>query len=326
MKLPHFEIHFPESHEEALDLANHFGARGRYLAGGTDLLVSLKMGAVSASHLIDISGIRGLSEIRDLSNGELELGVNTPLHQVAGSKIIQEHAPALSQAAEVVGTTQIRNVASLGGNLCQNTRCRYFNRTDDLAQILPLCLKRGGEVCHVVPGKNRCFATYQGDLAAALLAHDATLKVERKNESRVISIESLFTGDGKDPLALEPGELITAIRIPESRKTKFSGYRKYRLRRGIDFPLVGVAVCRVPFSKALPEGGFRVGLTGIGSQPIGLGFKETPSDKSLSEVIEKTIQPVNNVSGSAWHRRIMAQQLACDLSKELRAKMEAGIE
>ena len=163
-------------------------------------------------------------------------------------------------------------------------------------------------------------------MAAALLSHRANIKVERKNESRLIPIESLFTGDGKDHLALSPGELITAVQIPAFEKRVLSGYLKYRLRKGIDFPLVGVAVSCLPFSKELPQGGLSVGLTGIGSQPINLTFNELPSEGSLAGLIGEKIHPVNNVGGSPWHRQRMAQQLACDLLRKLIPKMGTGIE
>ena len=149
-----------------------------------------------------------LNKIRILSNNDIELGANTLLSSIASSKKVQEHAPAVSQAAEVVATTQIRNIGSLGGNLCQSTRCRYFNRTQDLAQILPLCLKRGGEVCHIVPKKKRCFATYQGDMAA--VSEDTGVILWRRKLSSYTGLgadwRQLYITDADDHVwAIDPG-------------------------------------------------------------------------------------------------------------------------
>ena len=321
MKLSKFEIHSPDSLAEAMDLAHEYGDTGRYLAGGTDLLVLLKLRTVSATHLIDMTTLPGFNDTRLLPGGGMELGSGLSLNRISNSQEVMKNAPAIFQAAGTVATAQVRNMGTLGGNLCQNTRCRYFNRTQNLTQILPPCLKRGGEVCHVVPKAKKCFAVYQGDLAAALLAHHAILHVEGKGGTRQIPIDELFSGDGRSPLTLAHGELITMSRLPRTPGDSVSGYRKYRLREGIDFPLVGVAIRIVNESEEFPEGYLSVGITGVDSGPLGLTLQGPPDEEALVSMIDEAVHPVDNVGGTPWHRRTMAQQMARDLLQDLQKNL-----
>ncbi|MBW1803221.1 MAG: FAD binding domain-containing protein, partial [Deltaproteobacteria bacterium] len=307
MKLSKFEIHSPDSLAGAMDLAHEYGDNGRYLAGGTDLLVLLKLRAVSATHLIDMTTLPGFDDTRSLPGGGMGLGSGMSLDRISHSEEIMKHAPAVCQAAGAVATAQVRNMGTLGGNLCQNTRCRYFNRTQHLAQILPPCIKRGGEVCHVVPKAKKCFAVYQGDMAAALLAHHAILHLEGKEGSRQIPIDELFSGDGRSPLTLDRGELITMAFLPRTPGDGVSGYRKYRLRAGIDFPLAGVAIRIVNASEEFPEGCISVGITGVDSRPLGFTLPGPPDEEALANMINDAVHPVDNVGGTPWHRRTMAK-------------------
>lgn len=320
MKLPKVEIHSPDSLTQAIDLACEYGDDGRYLAGGTDLLVSLKLRAISATHLIDMITLPGFNDIRMLPGGGMELGSGLSLNRIFNAQEVRQNAPSVFQAAGAVGTAQVRNMGTLGGNLCQDTRCQYFNRTQNLAMILPPCWKRGGEVCHVVPKARKCAAVYQGDMAAALLAHGAVLHVEGKGVNHHLSIHELFSGDGKSPLTLARGEWITMVRLPAAKGGHVSGYRKYRLRGGIDFPLVGVAIRIENESPEFPEGCLRIGITGVDSRPIGLTVQAPPDEEALAGMIAEAVHPVDNVGGTPWHRRTMARQMARDLLRELMGK------
>jgi 4-hydroxybenzoyl-CoA reductase subunit beta len=322
MRLPHFQIHFPATLKEALDLGDLFSQQGRYLAGGTDILVLMKQRALSAKDLIDISALPEINEIHTLEGGVFEIGAGVSLSRVASSKLVQKHAPCLSEAAEAVASVQVRNMGTVGGNLCQSARCRYYNRSRTLAKLLPLCLKRGGEVCHIVPNAGRCYAAYQGDLAAALFAHQAMVRVATKENFRLIPIEALFSGDGKSPLTLAPGELIAAVRIEKSRKGNLSRYKKYRLRGGIDYPLVGVGIHFMRSSAEFAEGVTNIGITGVDSKPFGISLAGFPDEEALTHAIRERVHPVNNLGGTAWHRRIMAQQMALDLLGDFRIRME----
>ncbi len=313
MKLPTINLHQPTTLAEALNLSNTLGPGSRFLAGGTDLLARLKRGAAKAAELISLVHIPELRQIRGLTIGG---GVN--LYSLLEVTDLHRQFRALSQAAAVVAGPQVRNQGTLAGNLCQDTRCLFFDCSDGLARARPLCLKRGGEECLAVPGSKKCFAAYQGDTAAALLALGAEVKIEHLGGSRRLALADLFSGYGDRPLSLAPGEVLTQIILPQPQSEIRSGYRKYRLRGGIDFPLAGVALNLVPPCSETPQGEVRVGLTGLSSRPqlLNLGGKASPDE--LAEAVHRAARPVDNVGGQARHRRYMACQMARDLLEELR--------
>lgn len=317
MKLPAFNLHQPTTLIQALELAGSLGSGARFLAGGSDLLARLKLGASQAADLISLAAV---TELRRIDG--LEIGGCVSLQALGDIPDIQARFPALAQAAQSVGSAQVRNQATLAGNLCQDTRCWYFNRSQRLAQAKPGCRKRGGGECLAVPGSQRCFAAYQGDTAAALLALGAEVVLQRNGGSRRIGLADLFLDGGERHLDLAPGELLSRVILPAPLPGSCSGYRKFRLRSGIDFPLAGVALNLLPPDFQAPDGKVRVGLTGLSSRPRLLVLEGGVSTEELAEAVRRAARPVNNVGGSAWHRRHMAGQMAKDLLQELRN--EAG--
>ena len=317
MNLPSFNLHQPATLPQALDLASSLGSGARFLAGGSDLLARLKLGTSQATDLISLAAV---TELRRIDG--LEIGGCVSLQALVDDPDIQRRFPALAQAAQSVGSVQVRNQATLAGNLCQDTRCWHFNRSQRLAQAKPGCRKRGGGECLVVPASERCFAAYQGDTAAALLALGAEAVLHRKGENRRIGLADLFLDAGDRNLDLAPGELLSRVILPDLPPESRSGYRKFRLRSGIDFPLAGVALNLLPPDSQAPYGELRVGLTGLSSRPLLLVLEGGISAEELGEVVRQAAHPVNNVGGLAWHRRYMAGQMAKDLWKELQD--EAG--
>jgi len=313
MILPPFNLHQPSTLAEALELADVVGPAARFLAGGSDLLVRMKMGATRADDLISTSAIK---EIQHMDG--LEIGGGVSLNFLAKSAVIKSRFSALSEAAESVGTAQVRNKGTLAGNICQETHCVYYNRSNRLAGLKPTCFKRGGGECLAVPGAKRCYAAYQGDTAAALLALGAEVRLRRKGNSRRISLYDLFNDDGDRHMNLLPGELLTHVILPEIVPESRSGYLKFRLRAGIDFPLAGVALHLVPASPEAPAGRVRVGLTGLSSRPLLVILDGEVSPGELGEAVRRAVRPVNNVGAKAGHRRHMAVQLAMDLMEKLK--------
>lgn len=313
MKLPAINLHQPTTLAEALNLADTLGPGSCFLAGGTDLLARLKRGAAKATELISLVHITELRQIRGLTIGG---GVN--LYSLLEVTDLPQQFRALTQSIAVVAGPQVRNQGTLAGNLCQDTRCLFFDRSDGLARARPLCLKRGGEECLAVPGSRKCFAAYQGDTAAALLALGAEVKLEHPRGSRCLVLADLFSGRGDRPLSLTHGEMLTQIILPQPQPGARSGYRKYRLRGGIDFPLAGVALYLTPPCPETPQGEVRVGLTGLSSRPIFLKTGGKVSPDELAEAVHRAARPVDNVGGQARHRRHMACQMARDLLEELR--------
>lgn len=313
MILPSFNLHQPATLSEALELSADLGPSAHFLAGGSDLLVRIKLHATPVTDLISIGAVKELQRIEGL-----EIGGGVSLQSLVSNPAIKKRFPALSQAVESVGTAQVRNMGTLAGNICQETRCWYFNRSQRLARLKPICIKRGGAECLVSPKTKRCFATYQGDTAAALIALGAEVRLQSKGQSRQIGLTDLFRDVGDHHLNLMPGELLTHVILPDPSPASLSGYSKFRLRAGIDFPLAGVALNLIPPGTEKPEGEVRVGLTGLASFPQLLVFDAGVSPVELGDAVRRIARPVNNVGGQSGHRRHMAGQLAEDLIKELR--------
>lgn len=315
MKLPIFNLHQPTTLDQVWDLCNDLGPGARYLAGGTDLLAKLKRGAAKAREIISLTRIPSLRHIEDSA-----IGGGVTLQTLAEDPRIRSRFPALAQAAAVVGGAQIRNQGTLAGNLCQDTRCLFFDRSDDLARAKQLCLKRGGSECLAVPGAKKCFAAFQGDTAAALLVLGAEARLEGPAGSRNVALSDLYSGLGDQHLTLNQGEIMTQVILPQPRAGSRSGYRKFRLRGGIDFPLAGVALHLASPSPEAPQGKLMVGLTGLATKPRLLSLDGDVSADELAEAVSGAVRPVDNVGGQAGHRRHMARIMALDLLEELRSE------
>ena len=262
MRLPRFEHLQPNSLEEALDLLSEYGEEAKVIAGGTDLLVTMKHRLLTPQYLLDLKGL-GLDFIEE-SQEVLKIGALTRLTTLTKSPLVRERFPVLAQAASCVAAPPLRNMATLGGNLCLNTRCFFYNQSQFWRQARPPCFKTGGEMCHAVKGADHCYSAYQADLAPVLIALEARVKVQSSNSKvqgsnskkvseRAIPLLDLYTGQGEKPIALEAGEILTEVEIPtpiiaesEIRNPKSEirwggDYQKLRYRGAMDFPLLGVA-------------------------------------------------------------------------------------
>ncbi|CAB1065748.1 hypothetical protein D1BOALGB6SA_10547 [Olavius sp. associated proteobacterium Delta 1] len=312
MLLPSFEYAAPTTVGKAVSAQK---ASGNFLAGGTDLFVALKDQIAAPDLLIDLGGISRLNGIkRDSKTRELRVGALTTLTQLQESPLVQEHLPALSQIVPLVSTQQLRNMGTLGGNLCLDTRCCYFNQPSFLKMRWEPCLKIGGKICHVVKKSDICHAVYSGDMAAPLIALDAKLRLagdRRKNETDLLSF---FTGSGIKPNILKFNEILTEIRIPAIPENAGFSYRKLRLRDTVDFPLLGVAVFVQLDGKNGKCRQVRLVLGAVGPAPLGVkeasrlmhGRHITP--KLIDEVAgaaRRMAHPVDNTASSPRYRRQM---------------------
>jgi 4-hydroxybenzoyl-CoA reductase subunit beta len=315
MRLPKMDHCAPASVAEACSLLDQYGAEARVLAGGTDLLPACKLRNLRPSVLI---GLRGIGELRGIDfseEGGLRIGAMTRLHDLRSDPSILRHCPGLARAAASVGAVQLQLMGTLGGNLCLNTRCTYYNQSETWRKSRAVCLKMGGEACHVVPKGGKCYAVYSGDTAPVLIALNATARLSSSAGEREIPLAELYTGDGKAPIALRPGELLREVVIPPAKGTRKSVYLKYRKRAAIDFPMVGVAVRMDTNGGGVCTAG-RVVLNAVGSAPV-----EVPEGETLLKgqvltaalidevagLAEKAAHPVANTAGSTpAYRRKMA--------------------
>lgn len=240
MKLPNFDYREPTTLAEVLSMLDDLRGTARVLAGGTDLLPLMKFGLAAPATLISLKHIQ---ELRGIVHRDQEvfIGAMTLLADLAASALIRERFAALHQAVESVAAPPILNVATLGGNLRQNTRCLYYNQSRAWRLEKPPCFKAGGDRCHAVVKGQKCYSVYCGDLAPALMALGGTLAIRGPGRDRVISLEALFTGQGLTPFTLGEDELIAGVHIPIHQGRHGSAYAKMRLREALDYPLISAA-------------------------------------------------------------------------------------
>jgi 4-hydroxybenzoyl-CoA reductase subunit beta len=318
LPVPAFRLERPADIESAVRLAALTGRQ--YLAGGTDLIVNLRRGHGTPEALIDLAGIAELDGIRCDDSGA-RIGAGVSLAALCAADALRARYPAVVEAAAGVAGPSHRNLATLGGNLCVDTRCVYYNQSEWWRAANGYCLKRAGSVCHVAPQGQSCRAAYSGDLAPALLVHAAQIEIAGPAGRRRAPLAALFRDDGRDYLTLAAGELLVAVHLPAAPLR--SAYRKARLRRSMDFPLAGVAV-----ALALEQGrlaALHVAVTGTNSRPLLIegtaGLLGAAPDAALCRRLEKLVQsqvePVRTTVAPAQYRRVAASGLARQLLQEL---------
>lgn len=315
MRLPKMDHCAPTTVAEAMSFLDKHGGEAKVLAGGTDLVAACKLRNVRPALLVSLGGIPELQGIRFQEGEGLRIGAMTSLYDLKCDASVLRHHPALAQAAAAVGTVQLQYMGTLGGNLCLNTRCIFYNQSDAWRRSREVCFKMGGELCHVVPKGKKCYAVFSADTVPALIALGAQVKLISSRGERMISAKELYTGDGKEPIAVKSDELLTEIRIPQPVGRQDSTYLKYRLRGSIDFPLVGVAV-RMDSNGDGMCTDCSVVLNAVGSAPVEvpevrdlLIGKALTADlvDQLAERAVKNAHPVANTAGSTpAYRRKMA--------------------
>lgn len=320
LPLPRFELHRPTSLAEAARLLALLGPEARLIAGGTDLLPNMKQGLVEPGHLVSLSAIdelRGTRLARDEAGEALVIGAGTRLAELASSVLVARVAPALAEATAAVGGPHHRAMGTLGGNVCLDTRCRYYNQTYFWRKSLGFCLKKDGTLCHVVKGGQRCVAAASNDSAPALLALGASFTLLSTGGERVVAAADFYTADGIHNTVLEPGEIVTTIRVPLVANRR-SAFTKLRRRAAIDFPLLSIAA-RVDLRASAPElaEAVDVVVSALGARPRRLRAAAevapgTPT-RGLAEALAKAAfrecKPLTNVDDDTTWRHAMVPVL-----------------
>jgi 4-hydroxybenzoyl-CoA reductase subunit beta len=294
----------------------------RLLAGGTDLMPNLRRGIEQPRALIALDGVRDMSEITTDSSG-VSIGAGATLAQLARDARIARDWPAIAEAAASVAGPGHRNAASLGGNLCQDTRCVYYNQSAWWRAANEYCLKRGSATCHVAPQGRRCHAAYAGDMAPALLVLGAQVELLSRGGLRRIPLAALYHDDGAAHLLLTHGEVLARVHLPSATPTLRSGYRKARTRAAMDFPLAGVA-CALTL-QAGTIASLRIAITGTNSNPFLLegceGFAGRHVDAELltqlGKNVQKQVSPMRSTVTPSNYRRLAAAALAQRLLRDL---------
>ena len=236
MILPPFEYHRPSTVEEALSIAAACDGDFDYLSGGSDLLQNYKNRLNPRGNVIALNGI---AEMRGASDERI--GGLTLLADLERNPSPVPSFPALARAAGVVASPLVRQQATVGGNLLVETRCFYFNQSEFWRQSVGYCMKADGDVCLVVPQKERCYATYSGDLAPTLMALDASYHLAGPEGRRAVRARAFYGGDGIERNVKQREEILTHVTIPAESKLLKADYRKLRVRDAFDYPMMGVA-------------------------------------------------------------------------------------
>ena len=311
MRMPPFTLHAPENLAKALALATELD-NFDWVAGGTDLLPNYKWHLNPKPHVISLAKV---SELTALSG--TVVGAMVRIHDLANSE--QAH-PLIRETAATIASVMIRRSATVGGNICLDTRCYWFNQTEEWRRSIDWCHKCDcdtGADCRVIPNQNTlCVATYQADLAAAFIALDATIHLASGAGARSMPFAEFFQLDGMTRNVLKPGELVTHVTLPDDAKNWEGGYQKLRLRETWDFPEAGVAAAwKIEGGKII---GLRLATTGCESIPGDHSemahdaiekWSGKDSIRELAEAVRKAVKPVSNTYFPPAYRRKMLRVL-----------------
>jgi 4-hydroxybenzoyl-CoA reductase subunit beta len=319
--LPALRLDRPREVAEAV-AARRGHPGSRFVAGGTDLMVNMRHGIAAPEALIDLSGIEELAAIEIGADGA-RIGAAVTIAALAREPRIADRYAALAQAAAAIAGPGHRALGTVGGNLCLDTRCIYYNQSEWWRHALGYCLKHRGEVCHVAPQGQRCHAAFTGDLAPALLALGAEVEIAGAQGRRRIPLGELYVEDGRAHLALAGEELVVAVHLPADAPP--SAYAKARVRGAIDYPLAGVAVALAARKGAVTS--LCIALTGTNSRPFVVAGTEAMIGRPLDEtalteidrLVQKQVQPMRTTVSSAHYRRLAAAALARRLAAGLYA-------
>jgi len=282
LRLPPFRMHRPETVTDAVGLLAEHGPEALPMAGGTDLVPNMKHRLFEPAHVVSLNQIQALHDV-GVHDGELVIGATATLADVSTHPQVRQWFPSLAEAAGLVAGPQIRNRGTVGGNLCLDTRCTYYNQTRFWRKSLGYCLKKEGTVCHVTRVGKKCVAAHSADTPPVLVTLDAQVDLAGPQGERSLPVRDFFLADGIRNTRREPGELVVRVRIPRPAPSLRASYRKLRQRKSIDFPLLSVAV-----SAELEEDG-RVRtitgvVTGLGSRPRELtGWEDLAVGERLEE-------------------------------------------
>jgi 4-hydroxybenzoyl-CoA reductase subunit beta len=264
MRLPWFEYRAPRSVDEVTRILAGEGPNAVLVAGGTDLLPNMKRRHQSPSTLV---ALRGVEDLKTVVNGTgLRLGAGLTLAQLVATPAVRAHYAGLWQAASQVATPHLRNMGTLGGNVCLDTRCTYYNQNYEWRKAIDFCLKKDGDTCWVATASKRCVAVSSTDTAPALIALDARLRLASVGGEREVAIADLYRNDGIEYLTRKPEEVLTAVLLPDAQGWR-SSYWKLRRRGSFDFPVLGVAAAVKLAADGTVEAA-RIALGAVASRPF----------------------------------------------------------
>jgi len=322
MRLPWFGFHSPKTLAEAAKILAAEGPRAMLIAGGTDLLPNMKRRHQTPATLVSLRQIEALKKISNGSDGTLGAGLT--LSEIVANAAVREKYAGLWQAAVQVATVHLRNMGTLGGNLCLDTRCNYYNQNYEWRKAIDFCMKKDGEICWVATASKRCVATSSTDTAPALIALGAAVRLVSAQGERDVALADLYRNDGIDYLTRRSDEILTEVKLPAAEGWK-SSYWKLRRRGAFDFPVLGVAAAVKTARDGTVEEA-RIALGAVSSRPfltkggeLLIGKKLT--DDAIAEAgvkVASAAKPMDNTDLDLYWRKDVVSDFVGYSLREIR--------
>jgi len=316
LSLPEFKLLRPRTLAEAVDLLGKH-SDVQIVAGGTDLIPSLKQRLFTPPYVLDIRRITELRGTRKVPGQGTEIGALTTLTEIERSDYVRSDYPVLCGAAKTVASPILRNMGTLGGNICLDTRCLWYNQSLTWRTSCGFCIKKDGDLCHVAPGGTKCWAVFSGDTPAALLCLDAEVEIAGPAGTRRVALRDFYTNVGDARMNLTKNEMVTRVFLPERTAGYHGVYRKLRLRGSIDYPLAGVAVALKRSNGHVEDA--RVAITAVNPAPLLVrGVEKELAGKpvteenaaAVGELAARTAKPLTTSALTPEYRREMIRVFA----------------
>jgi len=309
--------------KEAVALLSAPEGDARLLAGGTDLLPSMRMENVRPGVLVSLAAIES-AEPEIQSGGSLRIDALSRLAELETSALIAREAPMIALSAKVVGSNQIRQMGTLGGNLCQEIRCLYLDQRHDFQFVAP-CYKRGGDCCYPFPrnGPDLCWSVYMSDVAPALIALDAEIEILGQSGTRRIPAEELFTGSGLNPLQLAKAEIVSAVIVPAAKARSGWGYHKSTVRGGLEYAMAVMAVSLELEEDRKTCAGIRIAVGAVREKPVRPAAAERSligavlDDGRLAKAASEASREVNALPHHGFTKRHLTDNINVYLRRTL---------
>ena len=322
MRLPWFGFRSAASVAEAAKILSAEGPEATVIAGGTDLLPNMKRRHQTPSTLVSLARIESLKKV--VNGSGAALGAGLTLNEVVASSMVREKYAGLYQAAAQVATVHLRNMGTLGGNLCLDTRCNYYNQNYEWRKAIDFCLKKDGETCWVATASKRCVATSSTDCAPALISLGASVRLVSAQGEREVALADLYRNDGIDYLARRPDEILTEVRLPTAEGWR-SSYWKLRRRGAFDFPVLGVAAAVKTARDGTVEEA-RIALGAVSSRPLLTKGGEVLvgrklSDEAIAEAgakVASAAKPMDNTDLDLYWRKGVVPEFVGYALREIR--------
>jgi 4-hydroxybenzoyl-CoA reductase subunit beta len=317
VSLPVFQLLRPKTLDEAVNLMAKHDGDVKVVAGGTDLLPSMKQKLFTPGFVLDLRGVAELRGVKSVPGAGTTIGALTTLTAVEQSPVVHRDYPVLYEAVRTVASPVLRNMGTLGGNVCLDTRCLWYNQSLAWRKSCGFCLKKDGNLCHVAPGGKFCWAAFSGDTAPALLCLGAEIEIAGPDGLKRTPLSDFYVNDGIVRLRLAKNEIVTRIHLPESAAGWRGSYQKLRVRGSIDYPLAGVAVALKMNSGRVEDA--RVAITAVNPAPhlikdadaqlIGMMPTEEVAER-IGEMAARTAKPLTTSVLTPEYRREMVKVYA----------------